>query len=709
VREQRTFHQADMVLLLCGAAALLILLPAYLGFTNESRARSRMEGQLRDVTENMPGTVFQLRRRRDGGYRYEFMSRGALEVRGVSRETALADAQAVFDTIHHEDLPRVKSALEASADDERPVGIDYRIVMPDGAARVVHKSARSRREPDGSVLWNGHWTDVTHLRELEAELRRAKEQAEEASRAKSTFLATMSHEIRTPMNGVLGMLELLALGRLDGEQRATLSVVRESGAALLRIIDDILDFSKIEAGKLQVKPEPASVHRIVDRLRNVYAGNASSKGLVLSAFVDPLLHAGYVVDPVRLQQVLGNLLSNAIKFTDKGQIELRAELMQRGAGHDLVSFTVRDSGIGISPEDQARLFAPFTQAHETTRVLGGTGLGLSISRRLAELMGGTVSMESAPGVGTRMRLELRLARCEPPAQLATEATPAAGTPGPRRDAPSASDAMAEGTYLLIVDDHAINRMVLHRQVQALGYAAATAENGVDALEQWSAGRFGAVITDCNMPEMDGYELARRIRAREAEHGSARTIIVACTANALAGDAEKCFAAGMDDYIAKPVQLAQLAARLEQWVPLPKTRPAPHKRPAVSTVADDTAVPVLDEAMLAEASGGDATLEREILERYRSYLAADMESLASAVSASQPAEARRLAHRIKGAARTVGAEALAQAAARMEDLEGHAGDGPWRIDMARLQDERVRLEQDIAARLAVQAGATAPPA
>src|ERR1700680_3125492 len=233
--------------------------------------------------------------------------------------------------------------------------------------------------------------------------------ANSARTLKRLLLATMSHEIRTPMNGVLGMLELLSLTTLDAEQRTTLEVVRESGKSLQRIIDDILDFSKIEAGKLEVRPAVASIASTVKAVSNIFSGNASSKHVDLTCYIDPQISPALIVDPMRLRQILNNFVSNALKFTEKGRIEIKAELLGRADGEERVRFSVTDTGIGISEEDQARLFQPFVQAAgEITPRFGGTGLGLTICKRLAQMMGGSIEMMSEVGVGTTMTLELSL-------------------------------------------------------------------------------------------------------------------------------------------------------------------------------------------------------------------------------------------------------------------------------------------------------------
>jgi signal transduction histidine kinase/CHASE3 domain sensor protein/HPt (histidine-containing phosphotransfer) domain-containing protein/ActR/RegA family two-component response regulator len=665
----REYERVWQILIAAVLVSALVMVPGYIGFIAEARKRERAERKLLDLADSLPGATYQLRTFPDGGQRFEFLSPGVEALRGVDRSAAMLDFSAMWDTILEEDRPMIKQTLAKAVQDLQPVQYDFRVKQPGNALRWLRASATLRKDPDGSVLWNGYWTDVTRQRNLELELQLARESAETANRAKSTFLATMSHEIRTPMNGVFGMLELLALTRLDGEQRTTLGIVRESGRSLLRIIDDILDFSKIEAGKLDLRPEAASVAELIERVRNVYSGNASSKGLLLRAFADKRISRALIVDPVRLQQILNNLVSNAVKFTTHGEVSIRVDLVERRDGVETVRFKVEDTGIGMSPEDQDRLFTPFSQARDESALrYGGTGLGLSICRRLAEMMGGSVEIDSVVGVGTTAALMLRLPVAETHAldlgAPAAERNRAAAV-GTRRTAPSRDEAKAEGTLLLLVDDHPINRMVLAKQVSALGYAAETAENGLEALERWNSGAFGAVITDCNMPELNGYELARHIRACEARNGHRRTPIIACTANALGGEAENCYAAGMDDYLAKPIELSQLARKLDLWLPVPGALAAPGGPASTLPSAASAGAGVIDSSLLALVSNGDAAVERDILQRFRRYNAEDAALLMKAFEKADMEEVAHASHRIKGASMTVGAMALASVCERLE--------------------------------------------
>jgi signal transduction histidine kinase/CheY-like chemotaxis protein/HPt (histidine-containing phosphotransfer) domain-containing protein len=509
--------------------------------------------------------------------------------------------------------------------------------------------------------------------ERTAQLEESNLQLTGANLAKSNFLSMMSHEIRTPMNGVLGMLELLSLGDLEAQQRTTLEIVRDSGRSLLRIIDDILDFSKIEAGKLEIRAEVASIAKVITSVVGIYSGNASSKALVLRAHVDPRISPAVLVDPMRLQQILNNLVSNAIKFTSQGFVEIRAELVERRKGEDIVRLSVTDTGIGISTAAQAALFQPFVQADgDISRVFGGTGLGLSIGQRLAQLMNGTMAIDSQIGKGTTVSLTLPLPIADPvflPALDGRQANALGATILGRREPPSVAQAEEEGTLVLVVDDHPVNRMLLMRQVTVLGYAGEEAREGREALDLWKTGRFSLVITDCHMPEMDGYQLARAIRSEEQRDGRDRTVIIACTANALKGEAENCFAAGMDDYIAKPVELTKLLVKLDAWLPIPlrdgASRPAADEGRDASPAHADPGRPLIDRVVLAEISGGDPSIEREVFARFLEVNLLDVAALSRALDGQDIDSVIQLAHRIKGASSTIGALALGEVSGRLE--------------------------------------------
>ena len=693
--EERRERVAQQVLLFTLFAALFLLTPAYLGFARQSRRRAIVEARLNDLAHQLPVALYQLRRLPDGRWLTEYVSDRSAAVHHVEPEAATRDTDSILATICPEDQERVAARLrEADADaNESDFEIEYRAGPPDDrCARWVRSSATLRREADGSTIFNGYWADVSEQKALIHDLETAREDAHTANRAKSAFLATMSHEIRTPMNGVLGMLELLDLTRLDGEQRATLGVVRESGRSLLRIIDDILDFSKIEAGRLELNPQVAALRELIERACQLHSGMAGSKGLLLSATIDPDLGAAHLVDPLRLGQILNNLLSNAVKFTPRGSVEVRARSLGSSPEGERVCIEVRDTGIGLTPEQQSLLFQPFAQASRNVAGrYGGTGLGLTICRRLDDMMGGSVEMHSTRDVGTTMTVTLMLPPADP-ADLRDSVHTAqhdelAATLAARRVAPDAQHAVQDRTLVLVVDDHPVNRVVLLRQVQTLGYAAEAAEHGEQALAMWRTGRFGLVLTDCNMPVMDGYALTRHIRQIEADAGGERTPVIACTANALRGEAEICFEAGMDDFLIKPVALGELMSRLDRWLPLPDSGLMP------LDPLEAPAVPVqrpLEHEVLAEIAMDDPVAEREILIDFRRINDEDAFLLRRAVADRDLPQVTRLAHRVKGSSGMVGARELADVCARIENAS-RAGDLPGVMaQIERFQFELQRL-------------------
>ena len=521
-------------------------------------------------------------------------------------------------------------------------------------------------------------SDVSEERRRQRDLEQAlvaaeksREQAEAANQAKSTFLATMSHEIRTPMNGVLGMMEVLeAEGVREGQAR-TVATMRESAQALLRIIDDVLDFSKIEAGGLELEETPFSLTGLVDGVVATFHPQAERKGLSLVAAVAPGSTDVLLGDPTRVRQILFNLLGNALKFTERGGAMIRARTEPMGDGRVHVVLTVGDTGIGMNDSQQARLFQPFSQADSsTTRRYGGTGLGLSIVRRLAQLMGGDVTVESASRAGSTFTviLELMAAPADSPlVDLPVVDQPVEVLPAsPRLD----------GNSVLVVDDHPINREVLVRQLQALGVGADSAADGREGLEAWSSGRYAIVFADVHMPLMDGFEMTAEIRRMEAINGRPRTPIVAVTANAMAGEDERCRAAGMDGYLSKPVSLPRLRATLQRWL---------------HGAGDDA--PAIDRAVLEPWLQGDEAARRDLLAKFSRSASESRHDIETAMAAGDLAALAAAAHRLKGSALAVGARALGDAAQVLERA-AKAGDratcqdglGPLAVEVQRAQAE-----------------------
>ncbi len=512
--------------------------------------------------------------------------------------------------------------------------------------------------------------DITEKKMAELALVAAKEQAELASHAKDSFLATMSHEIRTPLTGMLGMLELLSMTRLDHDQEETLRIVWDSSRSLLRIVNDILDWSKIEEGKLELSPQPTSISQLLQEIVNTYSRVASSKSLVLSQHADARLSAAHIVDPLRLSQVLNNFVSNALRFTQRGEIELRAELLERFDSGERVRFSVKDTGIGIGKEAQQHLFQRYRQESvDTARMYGGTGLGLAICRRLADLMDGQINLVSQPGRGSIFSIILTLPVSGAPGNLITTAFPEVE----RKKVKPLLDDGLDAPLVLAVDDHPINRYMLARQIRLLGLRAETAENGQAALSLWRTGRFALVITDCHMPEMDGYALTRTIRQIEAGNRLPHTPVIAWTANALAEENELIRAAGMDELLVKPTNLAQLKKILATWLHIAETDSG---QPAFSRYDADggqNACPI-DYAVLSHMVP-DRVGQIQVLRDFQAHIHADRTKLLDVLEQDDRASVEHTAHRMKGSSRMVGAADIARAcgaieqAARAMDMAG----------------------------------------
>ncbi|SFS26476.1 transporter substrate-binding domain-containing protein [Pseudomonas sp. NFACC42-2] len=544
---------------------------------------------------------------------------------------------------------------------------DRVLKVPGGEVLTIYQWMLPYRDSNGSVVGMiAGWVDVSERQRLLGQLQEAKEEADAANRAKTTFLATMSHEIRTPMNAVIGMIELALKNAEQGvADRDALEVASVASRSMLELIGDILDIARIESGHLSLSLEPANLYELLASVARVFEGLARDKGLVLQVELDPLIDRPVLVDPLRFKQVVSNVLGNAIKFTASGQVRLGAQGAPVLTDDQLhLRLWVEDTGIGISAEDQQRLFNPFIQGSNNEQpARSGSGLGLVISRNLCEMMGGQLHLSSVLGKGTRVDVTLTLAL--------TSAVPA--------NVPVPHVPPARGLNILVVDDYPANRLLLARQLSFLGHRITLAEDGAQGFSLWQAGHFDGVITDCNMPFKDGYALARDIRAQERQRGLAPCLILGFTANALSQEAERCRQAGMDGCLFKPTGLEDLRLALAS---------------RTADVSTTEAGITFDLSSLITLTEGDNDALDELLTPLLGSLNEDCALLQPLKSQADFARLHDLAHRVKGGARMVRAKALINCCEILESVCERRDSGELGAAVAALEEAIEELHHSL---------------
>ncbi|HEV2205393.1 MAG TPA: PAS domain S-box protein [Candidatus Acidoferrales bacterium] len=584
--------------------------------------------------------------------------------------------------------------------DGKPVHIITRRMRRDGSPVDVELYAVPLLRGGRVVRVLAMYQDITERVQAQEALVRAKEAAEAASRAKSEFLANMSHEIRTPMNGIIGMTELALDTDLNPEQRDFLSIVKSSAHSLLSVLNDVLDFSKIEAGKLDLDIARFTLRQMLGETLKVLGFRARQKGLELTWRVQNDVPDDLVGDAGRLRQVLVNLVGNALKFTDEGQVSVEVEQQQAEHGATTLHFQVRDTGIGISSENRALIFEPFTQADTSiTRKYGGTGLGLGISTRLIQMMGGKIWVESTVGRGSTFHFTIRLgiANGNKSAGQAEVLLPKAAFGNGSGKEGSSNTRHLRGLTILLAEDNAVNRVLTKRLLEKHGHAVLLAENGFEAVASFERERerLDAILMDIQMPEMDGLTAIRAIRASEKE-SQHHMPIIAVTAHAMKGDREKCMGAGADDYITKPLHASDLVTALE------RTRngkgDAMRREVAAESAAarreEQASAGSIDWTAALEHMDGDRELLDEVARLFADEWPKTKAELDAALECADFKRSERLAHGLKGAAANLGAKALSESAFVLEKLarasQQQEARDQWRI----VQSETHRVVTEI---------------
>ncbi len=665
--KQADYDQTDML-------QLMLLMDSVWRIVERKRAEESLrwsEEKYRTLVENVPGAVF--RHEVDAPWRAGFVSEGIQAITGRPAAHFQEGTVTFSDIVAPEDLPGLIDAVRDGVTRKRPFEVEYRIVHHDGSVRWVHKIGQCTYGWDGKpVHIDGILIDITARKEVDNQLLEAKRAAEAAVHAKSEFLANMSHEIRTPITAVLGMVDMALSMQLDVQVRKCLLTVRDAATSLLHIINDILDLSKIDAGMLDLDEEVFDPGALLRAVVETYGVAAGQKGIRLSCAVSPAVPENVVGDSDRLRQVLANLVSNSVKFTETGEILIAVgrnpkegadgrDLEKRGGSPGSPAlellFSVRDTGIGIARGLHERLFESFTQADaSTSKKYGGTGLGLAICKRLVGMMGGGIWFESEEGRGTTFYFTIR---CRHAVHGATE----------RKEASGPADTVAStprGLRILLAEDNEMNRTFLVHFVQRKGHEIVTAANGQEVLEVLKKTKpFDLILMDVQMPELDGLDTTRIIRSGELEGVDPTIPIIALTAYAMKGDSERFLEAGMNAYVAKPVNVENLFSSMEMVL---GGKGKTTEMPATAAGGREAIPPVDVEALKSDCLVIPKLEDffREAIDVFLRETPDRMDELGAALDHEEMDRAARLAHRMVSSSGTLKAVGVVHLARKIEE-------------------------------------------
>jgi PAS domain S-box-containing protein len=591
------------------------------------------EDRFRGTFENAPAGLAHVGT--DG--RFLLVNERLCAILGYARAELLQ--KTYLDITHPDDLAISETSFTALLRGDRAnYVVEKRYIRKDGSPVWAEFFAALQRDTSGDPVYViAVIRDLSERKQLENELRQAKEAAESANHAKDEFLANVSHEIRTPMNAILGMTEFVLETDLTEDQRQCLQTSQSAAEHLLGLLNDLLDFSKIEANRLELDPTAFSLRSMLGDVLRVLAMRARKKGLKLACHVEPNVPDSLIGDAGRLRQVLLNLVGNALKFTERGEIIVRVQVAGNAESESEIAlhFAVADTGIGVPKDKQEKIFRAFEQEDtSTTRKYGGTGLGLSIAARLVALMGGQISVESEPGRGSTFAFTARLGRQqEERPSNDCDARPARG------DRTAFSAPTARPLHILVAEDNEFNTRHFERLLARQGHSVRLAHNGREALELTVGATFDLLLLDIHMPELDGFEVVRKIRERERVTGG-HLPVIALTARSREQDRQECLAAGMDDFLSKPVRAAEMFAAIDRAI---------HTRDLSRAVtANATDGPnLLNPAVLLATCGGDADGLRELCKDFQIYAPSRMAEVSDALRGRDAPQLREAAHKLCG--------------------------------------------------------------